>query len=415
MSDATANSGMLPRLRVARPLTRTLSILVTAIFAIGAVATVVVCQISFATPAAAAAILISVLLAALPVLICRVQATAKTRQLGRLESIADEPAAATRYYVVAKTAISAVHEIRFSADYTVPLLTFVAVMLIACLMVFMSPYALQAFNEPNFVLGGMKIVTTSDPSAIGEYQRGTFAVMVAAFIGAYVYMLGRLLDRLNNNDFYPISFYYYDVRIVVACLVAAVFRHSIDSFHAANNQSLILLGFVTGLAPDLFILAMARKAFQSIKVFGSKDDPDRKTRPSALPLLMLDDFTKDKVDRFNELGIDSAQILACQNPFLIWPRLPYDLGLIVDWIAEAQLYALVKENALHDLRRKYVTDIFDLYTRLSDENACAEICSTMKLDHASAPALLQQICEDQSFNRLKQVRDALLPGAGPVQ
>ena len=81
MSDATANSGMLPRLRVARPLTRTLSILVTAIFAIGAVATVVVCQISFATPAAAAAILISVLLAALPVLICRVQATAKTRQL----------------------------------------------------------------------------------------------------------------------------------------------------------------------------------------------------------------------------------------------------------------------------------------------------------------------------------------------
>jgi hypothetical protein len=51
---------------------------------------------------------------------------------------------------------------------------------------------------------------------------------------------------------------------------------------------------------------------------------------------MLDDLTKEKVDRLNELGIDSAQVLACQNPFIIWPKLPYDLGLIVDWIAAAQ-------------------------------------------------------------------------------
>ena len=105
-----------------------------------------------------------------------------------------------------------------------------------------------------------------------------------------------------------------------------------------KTQLLVLIAFVIGLAPDLFILAMARKAFQAIKVFGHKGDPKRKTRPTALPLLMIDDLTKDKIDRLNELGIDSAQVLACQNPFLIWPRVPYDLGLVVDWIASAQLY-----------------------------------------------------------------------------
>jgi hypothetical protein len=192
-------------------------------------------------------------------------------------------------------------------------------------------------------------------------------------------------------------------------LVAAVFRHVADAFAIQNEQALVLLGFVTGLTPDLFILSMARKAFQSIKVFGGKNDPDEDTRPTTLPLLMLDDLTKDKVDRLSELGIDSAQVLACQNPFLIWPRLPYDLGLVVDWIAEAQLYTLVKETALRDLRKKFVTDIFDLHVRLADAAARDEVCQALNLDVRAAPALVRQLDEDQSFNRLRQVRDALLP------
>jgi hypothetical protein len=250
--------------------------------------------------------------------------------------------------------------------------------------------------------------TKPDNNALTDYQIGSFVVISMAFIGAYVYTLGGLLDRLNNNDLYPISFYYYTVRIIVACLVAAVFRHTVDAFGIKDHPALVLLGFVTGLTPDLFILAMARKAFQSIKVFGSKNDPAEDTRPTTLPLLMLS-LTKDKVDRLSELGIDSAQVLACQNPFLIWPRLPYDLGLIVDWIAEAQLYTLVKETAFRDLRKKYVTDIFGLHVRLADVTSRDDVCQALKLDARAAPALVRQLDEDQSFNRLRQVRDALVP------
>jgi hypothetical protein len=84
----------------------------------------------------------------------------------------------------------------------------------------------------------------------------------------------------------------------------------------------------------------------------------------------------------------------------------------VDWIAEAQLYALVKEKGLSELRKKYVTDIFDLHLRLADQESCAEVAGVLELDPKSARALVKQIEDDQSFTRLKEVRDALQPKSG---
>jgi len=356
------------------------------------------------------AVLLGLLLALVPVLLCLVQTTARTRQLLKLDSLKGLPGSGTRYFQVAKLAIGSVNPVSLGVDYTLPLITFFVVMLLSCLMLLMSSFALDIFTHPSFLLAGMNLVNPTD--ALPAYQKGTFVVVTMAFVGAYVYTLGQLLDRLNNNDLYPISFYYYSARIIIACLTAIVFRHAADSVYIEGTQPLVLLGFVSGLAPDLFILAMARRAFQSIKVFGSKADPDPQFRPAALPLLMLDDLTKEKIDRLGELGIDSAQVLACQNPFLIWPRLPYDLGLIVDWIAEAQLYALVKEKGLSELRKKYVTDIFDLHGRLADKESCAEVAGVLELDPKSAPALVKQIEDDQSFTRLKEVRDALQPKSG---
>ena len=118
---------------------------------------------------------------------------------------------------------------------------------------------------------------------------------------------------------------------------------------------LLLLGFGIGFAPDLFILAMTRKAFQAVKVWGSRADPDEKSRPKSLPLLMIDDLTREKIDRLNELEIDSSEVLALQNPFRLLPRVPYDLSLLVDWIAQAQLYVLVKDDVLQKLRAIYVS------------------------------------------------------------
>jgi hypothetical protein len=212
---------------------------------------------------------------------------------------------------------------------------------------------------------------------------------------------------VNNNDLYPVSLHYYAARTIIACFTAAVVRHTAGFLGVENVSALILLGFVTGLAPDLMIVWLARKGFQQIKVWHGKVEPEG-YRPTSLPLLMIDDLTKEKIERLGELGIDSAQFLACQNPFLLWIRLPYDLGILTDWIAQAQLYAFVREEKLENLRKIYVNDIFDLYTRLCAKECSPVISGLMGVDEACAPVLAEQLKEDQSFSRLKEVRDALL-------
>jgi hypothetical protein len=68
---------------------------------------------------------------------------------------------------------------------------------------------------------------------------------------------------------------------------------------------------------------------------------------------------------------------------------------------------LVAEDGLAALRRLRVRDIFDLEIRLSDAQAQAEICKAMTVDQAAAQAMLDQLRQDPSFVRLKEVRSAL--------
>jgi hypothetical protein len=79
------------------------------------------------------------------------------------------------------------------------------------------------FESKSVILGGMKVIqenVLSKPGELQRYQQGTYVVGCMAFVGSYVYMLSRLLDRTANNDLYPLSLHYYAARILIACLVA---------------------------------------------------------------------------------------------------------------------------------------------------------------------------------------------------
>jgi hypothetical protein len=104
---------------------------------------------------------------------------------------------------------------------------------------------------------------------------------------------------------------------------------------------------------------IARRPFQLIKIAGDQADPAASELPTNLNLLMIEGISRDKIDRLAELGIGSAQYLACQNPFILWPRLPYGLYLLVDWIGQAQLYRLAKEVRLRKMREISMNNIFD--------------------------------------------------------
>ena len=362
---------------------------------------------------------IAVMLSVMPAVICTVQNVSLRRQRGELEALEGTGVTDTSLYFAAQRTISAdAGEEWIDTDYIVPSFVYFVVCFAGFLAIYLGYGRHELFDPPTIFLGGL-----TDPSSetYTMYQRGTFCVVAMAMAGAYAYALGRILDRINNNDLYPVSLYYYAARIIIACIVATVLRHSILVFNVmvpegtniALNPLLLLLGFIVGFTPDLFIIALSRKAFQIIKIWGTRSDPADDVMPSALPLLMIDDLTREKIDRLNEIGIDNAQVLAHQNPFLMLPRLPYELSLIVDWISQAQLYALVRDERLKGLRSVYVRNIIDLYVRLKNDAANQQVCEALGMDVSAAPALIEQLEADAYFMQLKELSNALHPVQRP--
>jgi hypothetical protein len=353
------------------------------------------------------ATLLSILLAALPILLCHVQGTSRERQLARLDSLSDHPVSATPYYTSAHTAIKAIEPVSLDRYYLAPIATLATVLVFGFLAIFLATLVEdRVFGIRSFILSGISGIDMT-AEKLRLYQKGSFLVLVMAFLGSYVYMLFRLLYRILNNDVYPMTFYYYASRLIISCIVAVVFRHVFELFGLQNSQVLVLMGFVVGFAPDLFIVVIARRAFQLVKIAGDQPDPASSELPTNLSLLMIEGMTRDKIDRLAELGIDSAQYLACQNPFILWPRLPYDVRLLVDWIGQAQLYRVAKEPRLKKLREIGVNNVFDLHTALSDKDACTGVCRALDIDAASVTTHLSNLDQDPSFRRLREVRDAL--------
>ena len=131
--------------------------------------------------------------------------------------------------------------------------------------------------------------------------------------------------------------------------------------------------------------------------------------PSNLNLLMIDGLANEKIDRLAELGISDAQVLSCQNPLILWVRLPYDLALIVDWIAQAQLYVCLREEGFRKAREQQIGDIHKFVSVLSNAAAASDLCGELGLKPSYVAPLLASFNESPYFVRLREVKQAMLP------
>jgi hypothetical protein len=350
--------------------------------------------------------LISLMMALLPAAICIAQTVTRRRLLAKLDSVNDLTLGGTAYFTGARKSFESIVPASITGDYFVPLLMNIVTTFLITLVLLDGFNFGELLHFPRFFLDGIPAASQT-PEQLALYQQGTFAVMAAAFVGNYVYTISQLLSRVNNHDLFPISLHFYTARAIIAMCTACILRHTIKAFGPAENDLVLLLGFAAGLAPDLLIVALSRRAFQYLKVWSSREDGTT-ARPTSLALLQIDDLTREKIDRLSELGIDSAHALSRQNPFVIWTRLPYDVGLIIDWIAQAQLYVLVRDEAMAKLRGLLVTDIFDFRTRLNGESA-PSVLAALGLAASDATPLREQIDNDEAYQRLLEVRMALLP------
>jgi hypothetical protein len=199
---------------------------------------------------------IAVMLGMMPAVICTVQNVSLRRQRGELDALEGTSAADTTLYATAQRTIRAdAGDSWLDNDYVVPNFVYFLVCFVGFLAIFLGYSRYEMFDLATIFLGGL-----TDPASdtYTMYQRGTFCVIAMAMAGAYAYTLGRILDRINNNDLYPVSLYYYAVRIIIACIVAAVLRHSVLAFDAVIpegtqvNPLLLLLGFIVGFTRPLY-------------------------------------------------------------------------------------------------------------------------------------------------------------------
>jgi len=353
----------------------------------------------------AISIVMAMMLTALPLLICYVQTISLQRQIAKLDTLQDRLVSNTSHFKIAYNTLKSINPATLDKYYTLPMLTFAFVTIFCWLMTTAAYFEPAYFQKPSVILGGFHILSETDPASIVSYQRGTFVAGCFGFIGAYIYTNWRLLDRINNNDIYPISFYYYAARLLAACFIAGTIRHILPEYGA--NLSVILLSFAVGFVPDIFITSIIRRASQVIKIMSDQPDPKLEALPSNFSLLMIQGLDRDKIDRLAELYVTNAEVLACQNPFILWLRLPYELLLIIDWISQAQLYRIMKEEKFTKLRSIGICGSLDFAAVLSGPDAAASVVQQIGLSPEMLEAIISAIRTDPIFIRLDEVQNAL--------
>ena len=122
---------------------------------------------------------------------------------------------------------------------------------------------------------------------------------------------------------------------------------------------------------------------------------------------MIEGLSRNHADRLLELGIDNAEVLATQNPFLMLARTPYELALIVKWVGQAQLYLRAKEKGTKALRAAGINEISDLQIALRDDSAKGAVAAALGIPEASLGALAQAIEADPTYIRLADLRARL--------
>ncbi len=354
---------------------------------------------------------VAALFALAPLFACFAHTISIDRQKAKLDGLILPKIKKTQYFIIAKASLDSIRPASVKEpDYIIPMLLFAIIIVFCSLISFMALFWLDAFIPRSTILGGLHVLQEDmTDKKIATYQSGTLVVSAVAFVGAYLALFNRLLNQINNNDIYPISFHYFSVWLITAMVLAAAMRHFGGLFHLDDSAALLVVALAIGAMPAPFFTAFIHWAFGQLNISGDKDDPSRDKMPSNLNLLMIDGLANEKIDRLAELGITDAQVLSCQNPLLLWVRLPYDLALIVDWIAQAQLYVCLREVGFQKARAQQIGDIHKFVSVLSNSAAASDLCGELGLKPSYVAPLLASFNDSPYFVRLREVKGSMLP------
>lgn len=263
---------------------------------------------------------------------------------------------------------------------------------------------------------GAPCLVAGDNVALHDFQMVTLAVGGMAFLGAFVWVIKRLVERVNNNDVSPATYYFLSARILTACLVAGVARYvmfNIDGQQCGLEEprdiaGLAVLGFVIGLRPYFWLDDLRDwvidKYYEKVKRLRPTAQVDE--LPERAELTVVEGLSPDRIERFAELDIDNCQKLSRENPLVLWLRTTYSLLHIIDWMGQAYFRSLLPNAKAKVLVDIGVRDIFSYRQLLSMPDSIPKQANIDKFLAATHVAILDRC---PTFLHLQELVNALRP------
>lgn len=234
-------------------------------------------------------------------------------------------------------------------DYILP----VFFVTLFCVMGF---YLLFSGNSP-IVLGG---ILTGETEKKLSYYGLSLVSMGMAILGSYVWSIQYIVRRLITVDLAPSAYYSIGTRIIFATFVSLILRHFIAVLPEKASDMFIdqlpAISFFTGIFPQRAMQYMQER----LRIF---NPPSEKAH--NLPLEMIEGISQFTKIRLAEIGIDNAQNLALANFKEMIIKTPFNPRMILDWIAQAKLYIIVKDG-IAELRKVGIRNVFGLITAYSE-------------------------------------------------
>ena len=292
---------------------------------------------------------------------------------------------------------STVQSIRSRDAFFVPT-CFATVLCLLGSSVFIFGYEMGLANAPNLIFAGS--FHSDDPMKVLEYQRITVAAIGFGFMGSYVMSMYIIMRRMMTVDLTPSVYYSVSLRIIFSCLAAICLRHAVSAL-PSDRESLLtalmpVIAFLGGMFPDLAVSWLKERTI----IFSERG----KHQADPLELKMIEGLSVYKRVRLSEIAIDNAQNLANTNVLELVFRTPYRLSMVIDWIAQAQLFVEFRQTSLTKLRGAGIRTAFDFLRATGNEIDANQVSAATDIPLATIKHARHSLNCEPAFLRLAEVR-----------
>jgi hypothetical protein len=199
------------------------------------------------------------------------------------------------------------------------------------------------------------------------------AMMVVAYIAAYLYVLRQLLRAIANFELSPMTLLLSAIHVlfgVVSAIILASVASDVIPGGAVTTSVLLLAAFAVGFVPELGVRTLLRGT--KLYLF-KRDDENVYKSFMVTPVEAIDGIDSEVSSRLSLHNIVSVQNLATANPIMLFVETPYGVYQIIDWVAQAQLCSALGTKALVEFWKLGIRTIFDLERAMIGGNSTREL------------------------------------------